>query len=558
VLSSRRRLLVSLALTAAALGAQPLPTDRAAAAMAAPATDVVVYGGTPAGVAAAVAAAEDGADVTLLAEGPTVGGLMSNGISASDIGSEAAVQGIARRFFTRVGEYYGGSSSWRFEPRIAERILRGMLDEAGVDVRLEQPLAGVRTDGSWVTCVEVPDDVVCAANFIDASYTGDLLDAAGVPSRLGTADLRAHGEYTAARRGWVQALRVPRDEVPGATDAFAANPFVRVEDELLPYRAALGDGMPSLTYRLCVTPEPRNRMPFRPGSAYDELLPSFRVLARSARDVVERRANGTLMSDLFHLARLPRGKYDLNAGLLSYTNVPAPAGYFDDAAERERTNDRLREYVASFFHFVRTDPSVPPSVQRAFRPFGLCADEFTDNGNWPYEPYVREGRRIVGRSTLTVTDIYADRRKADAVAVGSYHLDGKLSQLVFVDGGLYRDLGVHSSAPVYEIPFSAMVPRGTVTNLLAPVGLSASPTAYGSVRMEPQYMALGQAAGVAAAVASDHALPVAALAAGPVQERLRADDVAYTAPAVCAQTPPGRRPAGGFTADCALARVEPE
>jgi hypothetical protein len=554
-----------MVLAAAAWGASVVPAAPAGAAgpedrvSATAESDVVVYGGTPAGVAAAVAAAERGAAVTLLSEGRTVGGAMSNGISASDIGSEAAVQGIARRFFDRVTSYYRGASTWRFEPRIAERIFRRMLDEAGVDVRREQPLRGVRTEGRRIACVQVAAGDVCAPNFVDASYTGDLLDAAGVPSRLGTADLRAYGEYTAVRRGWVAALRVPRDQVPAATSAFERHPFVGVEDGLRSYREALDDGMPSLTYRLCVTRDPDNRTPFRAGPGYAELQPALRVLARSAGDAVERRSNGTLMSDLFHLAELPGGKYDLNAGLLSYTNVPAPAGYFDDPARRAAVDRELRAYVESFFHFVQTDPTVPPAVQRAFRPFGLCADEFLGNGGWPAEPYVREGRRIAGRSTLTVADLYTDRRKSDAVAVGSYHLDGKLSQLLFVDGVLYRDLGVHSPAPVYEIPFSAMVPRrGSVTNLLAPVGLSASPTAYGSVRMEPQYMALGQAAGLAAALASDDALSVAALPAGRVQAALRADHVAYTAPQVCGRTPVALRPAGGFTAGCALAPAAPE
>ena len=165
----------------------------------------------------------------------------------------------------------------------------------------------------------------------------------------------------------------------------------------------------------------------------------------------------------------------------------------------------------------------------------------------------------MGRRTLAVGDNYSDRRKEDAVAVGAYSLDGKISQIVFADGALHRDIGVHSRAPVYEIPFSAMVPaRGSVTNLLAPVGLSASPTAYGSVRMEPQYMALGQAAGLAAAIATDAALSVAALPARRVQAALRADDVAYTAWQVCRQTRAGLRAAGGFTAGCAFAPVRPD
>ena len=549
-----RRLLASFLVSTAAWATHVVPSALPPDTLE---PDVVVYGGTPAGVAAAIGAADHGADVTLLAEGPTVGGLMSNGISASDVGSEAAVQGVALEFFERIRDYYGDRDTWRFEPRIAERVLRRMLDEAGVDVRFDQPLRGVTTEGRRITCLELPDGQACGENVIDASYTGEVIAAADVPHRLGLGDLRAHGEYMAARRGWTAVLRVPRDQIPAATAAFEANPFVRVEDELPAYEEATAEGAPSLTYRLCVTDKASNRIEFRPAPGYAELVPSFRVMARRMADDVQSKSNGTLMSDAFHLARLPEGKYDLNAGRLSYTNVPAPEGYFDSAGQRRHANRTLENYVRSFFHFVRTDPAVPPSVQEAFRPFGLCADEFTDNEGWPYEPYVREGRRIVGRSTLTVADIFADRQKSDAVAVGSYQVDGKLSQVVFADGFLHRDLGVHTSAPVYEIPFSAMVPaRGSVTNLLAPVGLSASPTAYGSVRMEPQYMALGQAAGVAAALAAREDLPVAALPAARVQGALRHDGVVHTARGVCERTSPALRPAGGFTPGCRVAPFE--
>ena len=566
----RRRLLVSFLLSTAAWATHVVPAEEpgllagaelalvpSLAAPAADEPDVVVYGGTPAGVAAAIGAADHGARVTLLAEGSTVGGLMSNGISASDVGSEAAVQGVALEFFEGVRKYYGDPDTWRFEPRIAERVLRRMLDDAGVDVRLQRPLRGVTTEDRRITCLQVPDGEVCGANVVDASYTGEVIAAADVPHRLGLGDLRAHGEYMADRRGWTTVLRVPGDQVEDATAAFEANPFVRVDDDLVPYEEAAADGAPSLTYRLCVTADASNRIDFRPAPGYAELLPSFRVMARRMADDVQSKSNGTLMSDAFHLARLPEGKYDLNAGRLSYTNVPAPEGYFDSAAERQHANRTLENYVRSFFHFVRTDPTVPPSVQDAFRPFGLCADEFTDNDGWPREPYVREGRRIVGRTTLTVADIFGDRLKSDAVAVGSYQVDGKLSRVLFVDGALHRDLGVHTSVPVYEIPFAAMVPaRGSVTNLLAPVGLSASPTAYGSVRMEPQYMALGQAAGVAAALATRDGLSVAALPAARVQGALRHDGVVHTARGVCERTAPDLRPAGGFTPRCRLAPFE--
>ncbi len=521
--------------------------------------DVVVWGGTPAGVAAAIGAAQHRSQVVLVAEGGTVGGMMSSGISASDIGSAAAVQGVARTFFDRVRSYYGGRSEWRVEPRIAERILVRMLSEAGVDVRLDQSLLGVRMAGRRIACLQLSAGDLCAPNYVDASYTGDVLAAAGVPHRLGMADLRSYGESMALRRDWRAVLRVGRDQWTNAGNAFRANPYVLVEPTLPPYRTAYRRGTPSLTYRLCVTSDPARRVPFTQPAGSDHLLASFRVMARAANPNVDRKSNGTIVSDFYTLAQIPGGKYDLNAGWSSLSNVPAPPEYFRSRADREAANEVLRTYIQAFFWFVQNDPTVPSGVRTTFRPFGLCADEFTDNGNWPYQPYVREGRRIAGRHTLTVGDIYINRQKTDAVAVGSYHVDAKSSQYVFAEGVLHRDVGAFSSAPVYEIPFRAMVPTtGSVTNLLAPVGLSASPTAYGSVRMEPQYMALGQAAGIAADQVSDIALSVAALPAARVQAILRYDGVAHTATAVCAQTPAALRRSGGFSSTCSLLRVLPD
>jgi hypothetical protein len=434
-----------------------------------------------------------------------------------------------------------------------------MLSEAGVDVRRGQPLLGVRMVGRRIACVQVASGDVCAPNFIDASYTGDLLSAAGVPHRLSMTDLRSYGENMARRRDWGQVLRVTQDQWSSAATAFRNNPYVRVESSLPDYDTVYTRGTPSLTYRLCVTSDPAKRIPFTRAPGSDAWLASFRIMARTANPNVTVRTNGTIASDMYTLAKLPGGKYDLNAGYKSYTNIPAPAGYFTDPATRAAADQQLRDYIRTFFWFVQNDPGVPSAVREKFRPFGLCADEFAGNGGWPYQPYVREGRRIVGRDTLTVGDIYINRLKSDTVAVGSYHVDSKTSQWLFTSGSLYRDVGVFSRAPVYEIPFSAMVPTfGSVTNLLAPVGLSASPTAYGSVRMEPQYMALGQAAGLATALASRAALSVAALPASRVQSLLRYDKVAYTATSVCLRTPVTARRAYGFSSTCSLIPTAPD
>ncbi len=515
--------------------------------------DVIVYGGTPAGVAAAIAAADSGAKVTLLADGATVGGMMSNGISASDIGTPGAVQGIAKEFFAQVRRHYGDPKTWRFEPQVAERIFRDMLARHGVQVRTKAPLARAVVKNRKIVCLVVlPGRSYCAESFIDASYTGDVLLKAGVPTRLGMSDLLDHGESLPLTRTWERVIPTPADGADAATVAYEQNPFIRTEPATLPpYRDAYHQGGTSLAYRLCVTPDAARAVPFRPAANYAELLPSFRIMAGSMHPTVRTESNGTLNSDVFQLARLPGGKYDLNAGWKAFTNIPAPAGYFDSRAARTYYNKVLRGYVESFFHFAGTDPSVPAELRAAFAPFGLCADEFTDNGNWPREPYVREARRLHGRYTMTERDLFTARKKSSAIALGSYNVDVKISQWVSVGGELFRDRAVHTTAPVYEIPYNAMVPRaGSVLNVLAPVAVSSSPTAYGSLRMEPQYMAMGQAAGIAAALAARTNRSTATLPVAWVQRELRARRVLHKAVDVCRASATGFRVAGGYTEDC--------
>jgi hypothetical protein len=519
---------------------------------------VVVYGGTPAGVSAAIAAAEGGARVVLVSESSTVGGLMSNGISASDIGSGLAVQGLAKRFFERIRSYYGDSSTWRFEPRIAERVLRAMLRDAGVRVQYRSPVASVTLNDRRIRCGRFGLLSACGHSFIDASYTGDLMAAAGVPHRLGMGDYYAYGpESLPAERGWFSLLSVAPEAAAAARAAFEANPFVTVAQTLDPYPDAYHRGTPSITYRLCVT-RSGDRIPFLPATGYDALVPSFRLFAARMRDEVVHKSNGTLLSDAFHLAALPGGKYDLNAGRFSFTNLPTPVGYFDLGADRVTANRQIRDYVESFFHFVGTDPSVPPSVQEAFAPFGLCADEFTDNGGWPREPYVREGRRLEGRYTVTDADIFTQRQKATAVALASYNIDTKLTQFVYAQDSLHRDMGAHATVPVYELPFEAMLPEASVVNLLVPVGLSASPTAFGSIRMEPQWMALGEAAGIAAALAVRKDRTVDSVPVTSVQWVLRARGVLHKAEDICLRTPQIFRAAGGYTFYCDVLPVVPK
>lgn len=482
--------------------------------------DVVVYGGTPSGVAASLAAARRGMKVAMVAEGGTVGGMMSNGLSASDIGSKGPIKGIAREVFERIDSFYQGQSAWRVEPHAAERIFRDMLDEAGVYVGLNSRVVSAERSGREVLAVRTESEIFYGRTFVDASYPGDLFSTVGCHFRLGMADIQDYDESLASKRAITKI-----QDIDASDDVAKANPFVKIQG-----RRQIKDGMPSITYRLCLAKDGRAKE-IEPGARYPEQVKYFRALLagyiKRDSDRAERldvKSNGTLHSAYYQLARIPQDKFDLNSGWASFTNVTTTPAYFINHENRTRHHAEVEELVRNFFRFLQVDPRVPASVRGPFESFGLAGDEFADNDFWPYEPYLREGRRIVGRYTLTQRDIFVNRRKVGGVAIGSYPVDSKLTQLILWRGALYRDIGPHMRVPLYEIPYWCMLPAKGPSNLLVTVGLSASPVAYGSVRLEPQFLALGEAAGVASAIAVTRGRSVYDLPPSDVQEALLETD----------------------------------
>jgi hypothetical protein len=236
---------------------------------------------------------------------------------------------------------------------------------------------------------------------------------------------------------------------------------------------------------------------------------------------------------LWQIVSLPNGKYDLNAGTAQLTNFPIGRDYFLKPKTRQWAEDRLRNYLNSFLYFAQNDKAVPEFERRALAGMGLCADEFTDNNNWPYAPYIRGGRRIVGRSILTTANIMQSRTTTESIAIGSYLLDTKSSHIVYWNGSVYRDVGLFLKAPVYEIPYETLVPKNGPNNLLSSVNISASATAFGSVRVEAQFMELGQAAGSAAAIAIQHEVKVANIAVSDLRTRLENDGLVTSVVSLC-------------------------
>jgi hypothetical protein len=492
--------------------------------------DVVVYGGTPSGVAAAHAAAARGRSVLIVSAESTFGGAIANGLGATDVGNPSADIGYARAYLDAVREYYG-TNDFRTEPKVAECLFERWLDSPRITAVRNAALSNVIVSNGRITSVALRlgssggnPIIATGSEFIDASYPGDLMAGAGVANRIGMADLYSYGEPEARDRTLSTVFTIDSTDAPSSA-AIAALPQVNETANLDDTASVIERGMPSFTYRLCLTRNPTNVRQFVKGASVARYAPAWRLFMRHYVGFAQQTeahvlANGTVVTQLWRIAKLPNDKVDLNAGPSSLTNFPIPASYFTDPSTRGSILADYRNYLESFLWFVQHDSSVPAMERTALSGFGLCADEFTATNNWPPAVYLREGRRLVGVTTLTTSDLTTHRTKSDAIAFGGYAMDSKPSIVAWSNGRLVRDRGVMVPVSRYAIPFSIMIPTHGPLNLLVSVGISASPLAYSSVRMEPQYIELGQAAGVAASLAIERGAPLDVRVAPAVRQAL--------------------------------------
>ena len=489
--------------------------------------EVVVFGATAGGVCAAVAAARRGASVTLLEPGRHVGGMVAGGLGYTDVGDSRVLGGMARAFAVAVGEYYGVAPGHYAgpEPHVAERILTGWLEDAGVDVELDAPLAAVAVRDGRIEGVTAGAREHRAGVFVDASYEGDLMAAAGVAYRVGREDRAHYGERFAGRRETAPG----KHQFPPYVPPFDADgrllPLICPEP---PVDVGTGDGaVMAYGYRVCLS-RADDRIPFARRDGYD---PAEWELARRWFARLDREIGAGDVIGL--VSNLPNGKCDGNSiGPLSLNLLDGTQHAYPDAETegRERIRARHRDYTRDFLHFMSTDPAVPAAVRDGLAGWGLPADEFTDTGGLPHQLYVREARRMLGEYVLTEHDLLpAPRAQHDVVAMGSYHIDVREVRRT------WREVYEHPdpvpsvenegylSVPVrpYPIPYRAIVPRfAECTNLLVPVCVGASHVAFASVRMEVQYEMLGQAAGEAAVLALRDDRPVQGIDVGALQEAL--------------------------------------
>jgi hypothetical protein len=479
-------------------------------------TDVCVYRATATGVAAAVGAAEEGASVVLVDPGRHVGGMVSGGLSWTDVGDTRVLGGFARRFYAAVAARYD-VPLWGVkgpEPHVAEELLGGLLD--GVDVRLG--------------ATDLPD----AAVYVDAGYEGDLLPRFGVPYAVGRESRDLYGEAWAGRQ---PATRPGRHQFDVLLSPFAADgsllPHVR-EPELDARgwpadRPGEGDGgLQAYGFRVCLTDRPANRLPLDPPQGYDPgELELLRRYLHAAGDRIAARDLLGLNRDL-----LPGGKCDVNSigpfslNVLDGSNRAYPDG---DAGARARVRAHHLRYTQAFLHFLAHDDDVPPHIRAEVAEWGPCADEFADTGGWPHQLYVRDGRRMLGAYVLTEHDLLDARPQLDAVALGSYNIDLREIERTWRylpeyerQAAVFNEGYLSVAVPPYPIPYRSLTPRREdCERLLVPVCLSASHVAFGSVRMEPTLMLLGHAAGIAAADAARRGVAVQDVDVQRLQVRLR-------------------------------------
>jgi hypothetical protein len=478
--------------------------------------DLVIYGGTPAGLSAGIVAAREGASVVIIEPTKWIGGMVTGGLCRTDVGKEQTIGGFPREFFTRAAASKAGSEMWYAEPHVNMATFHTMLKEAGVKVITTQSLKSITKEGTRITSLTTADGSTYQGRmFIDASYEGDLMAAAKVSHIVGRESRAQHGESLAGyhpmpvRPRTVEVMESDCPSIGGKGPAYIHGTPASI--------SGLGaDGKPifgvfpasklqpgdadhrtqAYNFRICVTQRPDIYVPFPKPANYE--ASRYELLLRLIQTFP-----GVRFGRLFHIGLTSHGKYDLNAQGLFSTDYPgANFDYPDgDAATRARIWQDHIDFTQGMFWFLAHDERVPRSLREQALSWGLCKDEFADNNYWPYALYIREGRRMIGEHVMVQKDLQTDIFKEDGVGMGSFLIDCHIVQRILAEDGTVRDEGSFQDTPAlpYQIAYRSLTPkRAECENLLVPVCLSASHIAYCSLRMEPVYMTLGQASGLAA------------------------------------------------------------
>ena len=498
--------------------------------------DIIIYGGTPAAIVAAVQAKKMGKHVIVVSPDKHLGGLSSGGLGFTDTGNKEVIGGLAREFYHGIYEHYQRDDAWKwqkkeeygnkgqgtpaidgnertmwiFEPHAAEEVFEDFVKKNDLEVLRDEWLdreKGVKMDNGQITSIATLSGKTFNGKvFIDATYEGDLMAAAGVSYTVGReansqygeqwngvqTGVFQHGHYFKAN---VDPYKTPGDSSSGLLPLISPDP---------PGVKGEGDKkVQAYCFRMCLTNDPDNRVPFPKPEGYDpaqyELL--IRVFNSGWRELFQK------------FDMIPNWKTDTNNhGPVSTDYIGMSYDYPEATYERRREIIKDHErYQKGLMYFMATDPRMPKDVQEELNKWGLAKDEFTDNGNWPTQLYVREARRMVSDYVMTENEILSKKPVPNPIGMGSYTLDSHNVQRYVTPEGYVQnegDIGVRTPKP-YSISYNAIVPKeNECKNLLVPVCLSSSHIAFGSIRMEPVFMILGESAATAASIAIDQKIDV--------------------------------------------------
>lgn len=475
--------------------------------------DLCIYGGTAGGVIAAVTAAKRGKRVILLQPGKHLGGMTSGGLGWTDFGRKHVIGGASHAFYRALGEHYGKEEEWQFEPHVAEEQLEKLLAETDATVLRCQYLDAVRMEGQRIVGVTMLGGLsVKASIFIDATYEGDLLAKAGVSYHVGRESNEVYGETLNGIqvRNQHQFSHAVDPYVVAGDAGSGLLPFV-IADDLTTQQGQGDKRVQAYNFRICMTDDPALIVPWQKPAGFD---PRLYVLAtrwfNSEKDRYNENVDGdsTVPRKLDIFPNKTPGGYHKtdtnNHGPVSSDFIGAnydwPEG---DYTTRERLFQDHVTYQQGLYWFIANDASIPKRYRDAYSRWGLANDEFTDTGHWSHQLYVREARRMVGDYVITEHDCTGKSRAEDSVGMGSYTMDSHNCARFVHDGRVLNegDVQVPPTDP-YPISYRAIVPKkGECENLIVPVCFSSSHIAFGSARMEPVFMVLGESAALAATLA---------------------------------------------------------
>ena len=512
--------------------------------------DIIIYGGTSAAIIAAVQAKKMGKQVIVVSPDKHLGGLSSGGLGFTDTGNKEVIGGLAREFYHNIFEHYQKAESWKwqkkesygnkgqgtpaidgrdrtmwiFEPHAAESVFEDFVKQNQIKVLRDEWLdreKGIKMkNGKIISISTLSGKTFEGKIFIDATYEGDLMALAGVSY---TVDRESNNQYNEEWNGVQTEVfqhahyfknKIDPYKIPGNASS-GLLPLISSGDP-----GVKGEGdkkLQAYCFRMCLTNSSENRVPFSKPEGYDpnryELL--VRVFNAGWRELFEK------------FDMIPNWKTDTNNhGPVSTDNIGMNYDYPEAGYERRREIIKEHErYQKGLMYFISTDPRIPQDVQEEFNKWGLAKDEFIDNDNWPHQIYVREARRMVSDYVMTENEILSKKPTLNPIGMGSYTLDSHNTQRYVTPEGYVQnegDIGVKAPVP-YSISYNSIIPKeNECKNLLVPVCLSSSHTAFGSIRMEPVFMILGESAATAASLAIDQKITVQKVNYKDLEKELKA------------------------------------